>query len=355
VILLLSLLSGAVPSDSSVLAAADSLLRGQDTLSAVERLQSHMDTVRSSRVVTDLLDRLVLPDDPEPVVPAGENRGNVEARAARALPRRSRWILSAQIGRDEGDELPFWTSLRGVRRSWRNWRGWSGVGEWGVSQLHAEAPSGRLSQGEAIARGEIARGRWQASGNLWLGMDQDLRLEGGVGGAVLRVDSLVFGEVSVGPQWRWSARHASWIGATMRFEENHGTNLLGGVRWRRDPKVRVEGDGILFETAESRLQAFAAFSWLRTLGRWRLGPSLELDWRSSTNADLWQDSLGVVRETSREFTWSAGAHLGVSGAPKWSLRLCPSWVFSNAHSLLGDEDRIVADGLRVSMDGVLVF
>lgn len=357
-IFLLGALFGSAPPDSAILSAADSLLRLSDTIAAVERLQTHADTCRVSQSVSDLLDRLMLPDWPDAQRVPGENAVGIPASAALAAEdpaRKPSWIVSGQMGRDEGDELPFWMGIQALRRSSWRVRGAAGHMEFGLSQVVASADPDRLANTEALSRIECRLGHWLGALNGWLGADQDFQGEIGFGGAISRLDTFSIGRVGIGPEWRVSLNRASWVGLSGRWEAPKGVSLLGAFRWREDPELRIEEGPLLYQRATSRIQGQGSLSWLGAFGVWRLGPLFELDWRSSTASDLWVDSTGVRNPSRQETTWSAGGIFSVTNTRSWSARLRPSWVFASSDPVFGEGARVVVEGLRLAIDGVLVL
>ena len=202
---------------------------------------------------------------------------------------------------------------------------------------------------------ESKLGHWLGALNGWLGADQDFHGEIGIGGAISRLDTFPIGRIGIGPEWRVSLNRVSWVGLSGRWEAPKGVSLLGAFRWREDPELRIEEGALLYQRATSRIQGQGSLSWLGTFGVWRLGPQFELDWRSSTASDLWVDSTGVRNPSRQETTWSAGGIFSVTNTRSWSARLRPSWVFASSDSVFGEGPRVVVQGLRLSIDGVLVL
>jgi hypothetical protein len=323
----------------------------------VERLQTHADTSRVALGVSDLLDRLVLPEWPDSQRSGGGAIGNLTSLPVKGVSpvRKPFWILSLQTGRDEGNELPFWIGVQALRRNFWNHRTAIGHMEIGLAQVDAEATSGRLTYSEAIAKIEAGLGHWVATLNGWLGTDQDFRADMGLGGSLTRQDTFAIGRITAGPEGRVSWSRSNWIGVSGRWDAPSGVALFGSVRWRQDPEIHIEEGTMHFQSERSRIQGLASLTWLVAFGSWRLGPQAEVDGRASTDSDLWMDSTGIKRPSRQEVTWSAGGVFSVTRPPRWSLRFRPSWVFATSDPVLGEGVPEKVQGLRLSLDGVLVL
>lgn len=355
-IVLLAVLFGAATPDSLVLAAADSLLQASDTLGAVERLQSHADTVRVTLKLSDMLDRLVLPESSD-VWASGVDSlaGAAKPMKPTSTSARSHWILAGQVGRDEGGEMPFWASTQALRQI--PWNPGQAMGhiEWGISQLVADVSSDWLASTDAIARVDLGWAYWLGGLQTWVGTNQDAQSEVGVAGSLLRLDTSRIGKISWGPEARVSRNRTSWLGLIGRWERPEGLRVSSALRWRREPSLRLEQNNAVYEWATSRLQCQGAISWLQAWRMWRIGPMLEGDWRKSTQEDFWADGDQIERPIRQESTFCVGGILAVGAARRWSIRLRPSWVFAHSEPFPLLEGGSDVDGLRVSIDGILVL
>lgn len=356
-ILLMAALFGSAAPDSAVLAAADSLLQISDTVGALERLQSHADTSRVSLRLSDMLDRLVLPDssDAWSVRRVDSSVELASAKEHASATDRPHWILAGQVGQDEGDDLPFWASTQIFRQS--PWMLGKKSGHWegGISQLVADASSDWLASGEAFARADLGWPHWLGSAQSWVGADQDANGEFGVAGSILRIDTSRIGRVAWGPEARIARNRSSWFGLTGRLERPDGLRITSALRWRQEPGLRVEQNDAVYEWATSRLQCQGAVSWLKAWGVWRFGPMVEADWRKSTQEDFWMERGVVVRPVRQESTLCLGGLFAVGSQRRWSVRWHPSWVFSRTQSLPVLEQGSDVEGLRMSIDGILVL
>lgn len=340
--------------DSAVMAAVDSLLGVSDTLAAVERLQTHADTLRPSLSITQALDRLILPDDAFP--PVASSLDSLRASPTLPAPPSGRcWILSSQMGRDEGDDLPFWMGIQVALRTPLAWRRWLGHWERGARQSMAKTPSGILSSSEATVGGDLALGAWRTGLLAWSGVDQQGRVDVAAAGFFQRLDSFRWGNVSVGPEWRYSRSHARWLGGSLRWEEPHGVVVFGLARWRREPRLDFQSGLVRYRVEANRRQLLGSLSWMGSWGAWRCGPLVEVDARTSSGEDFWEDSTGVWRRTRAELVSAAGVEVALSGGKTWVVRLRPSWVVSRMDQTVGAGNVEENDGLRAALDGVLVF
>ncbi len=312
--------------------AKRSLVQG-DTLGAIETMHEWSSTHEVGQEFIDFLGWLHLPDEPLDSVSVPQELSRIDNPDRRWRMRvDGSGLSSSDLSWDLGTML---LSRLGETRMF----GAPMTVDIGFASMFWSGAEDKLGWGiDPLVGIALSAGTWDLRLDGWSGVF-DSQWELGSMAVVSKVTVDSFGlRRRLGGILRGSRLGTSLVGGFCHWDKLQGDwiwEAKGDLRLRHDPVASINDSLVIRGT---RLQAIARGLVLYRLGKWAMGPSLDIDTRTSLASDSWLDEKGAHRESVRQdasFTAAAVVRLSAANGLWGEGRL--GWTEASINSSI-DQD-----------------
>ena len=341
--------------DSLPMSQAQASLALGDTLGAIGILDDWSASHAAGPELSNLLGALHMPDEPAESLALPEEANASDSRAGR-------WRLRTDGGVLAASDLVWGLGATLVTRvgEMRVW-GAPALVDLGVATVVWSEPGSIPAWGADPMLGlSLLAGPWDVRLDSWTGIF-DRQWDAGFMATTSRAWADSSGRRRrMGLMVRGSLLATSFLGGFCQWDRERGKWLWEArvdLRLRHDPLATQQGvaDSLLPTIRGARVQSLNRGFVLRRIGKWALGPTLELDARSSLGSDIWLDGQGRRSAVRRDGSIGAGGLARVStGEGRWGeARL--GWSQGFADSDIDPEYSARNSGLTTSIAAGLSF
>jgi len=272
------------------------MLSDRDTLGAIDLLVDWSDQHGESVAVSDLLDRLQLPDKSPP--PSS-------APAATPPPPPRPWSLLVEGDFHVDSTSPIQGEVNLQRRLFLGDSGRNAVAV-GLTAGSWTEDAAPYATADAWLGWRARHPAWSAKMTTWFGWTEENHPELGASGQWQHLSKHGLWQVSHGPSARLSWRRTRLVGWSIDMEGAAARSRLelGGGLWLRQdpawPAVRdTLNDKVPWRLARVRIQSTLDADFLLPRGNFAFGPGFDLDARTCLLRDRWTDQSTAVHHTLR--------------------------------------------------------